>query len=411
MENKINKKNEIVNIFNNLRLKHVVVKVNHDSQLVLNGFITKADSNYISIYFESVPDVLPLKKLSISFELNGYFYNTEILSLRALNIPLKSLELHMSEVLYIHSMRKFTRVDLPTGKAQVFISQIEDTEKKPSAGINVDELPATLKKIYLELTEDEPDLKKIIGMIGEELGRFSNRFKINLFKEVNTLNPLEKVVFTYKKTFWISDTQNLSNYVHLRDKYNIIGYEKYFEMIQKSLSPDTLEQVRNSYLSKAIGSYCMVPILIGDRVSGVIEVSVPSENDKFKSLTIYDIFYIKGLADILAEVVVKSKVGKMQENNFEISDISIGGVLAETKNIYLARSLKEDSIVKLTLKLDEKSIEVTARIVRYDYIPGKNAGLNVAFEFVALGESQKAGVGHFIRTYLQEKMKKQGAKE
>ncbi len=405
MEKTIRKKNEIVVIYNNLRLKHVLIKVNHDGKVVLSGFITKADNNYLSIYFEKVPDVLPLKQIDISFDSNGYFYTTEPLSLRSLNIPMKSIELHTPEEMYFHSMRKFTRVDIPEGVAQVLIAQIEDTEYKKTV-INVEELPATLRNIYIELTEEQPDLKKIVGMIGEELSRFSNRFKINLFKDMNTLSPLERVVFNYKKTFWISDTQNLTNYVHLRDKYNIIGYEKYFEMVQKALSPDTLEQIRNSYLSKSIISYSMVPILIGDRVSGVIEVSVPGENEKFKALTIYDIFYIKGLADILAEVVVKSKVGNVEENTFEITDISMGGILANTKNIYLARSIKEDSIVKVNLKLSNKDLEINARVVRYDYIPGKNAGLNVAFEFVAMDETKKAEVGRFIRQYLQKAMKK-----
>ncbi len=76
-------------------------------------------------------------------------------------------------------------------------------------------------------------MKKIIGMIGDELGRYSNRFKINLFKEVNNLSPIEKVVNNYRKTFWIGDTDNLNNYIHLGDKYSIIGYEKYFELIKK----------------------------------------------------------------------------------------------------------------------------------------------------------------------------------
>jgi len=77
------------------------------------------------------------------------------------------------------------------------------------------------------------------------------------------------------------------------------------------------------------------------------------EDGVYKHLTIYDIFYIKGLADILGEVVVKSKSsGVGSEDVFTVQDISMGGLLASTKNIYLTRTFQENSVVKMDLKMD-----------------------------------------------------------
>lgn len=404
MDKDINKKNEIVAVLNNLRLKHVQVYMkDQNSETFMNGFITKADNNYISLFFEKVPDLMPLKNITINFEYNRSFYTSSDTSLRLFNMSVKNIEFSAPEILKYHPLRKFTRVSLPPESLKLYIAKIESKagDAIPGKATNIDELPPNLKKMYMELMADEPDLKMVLSMISDELKRYSSRFKTNIFKDMEGLSPLEKVVFAYKKTFWISDTDNLNNYVHLGDKYGIIGYEKYFELVKKPISPDILEQIRANYLNRGIISYCMVPILIGERVVGVIEVSVSDEGN-YKNMTIYDIYYIKGLADILAEVYVKSKTADMSDDSsFSVQDISMGGILASTKNIYLTRSIGENSVVKLKLVMDGKEIMLDSRVVRYDYIPGQNAGLNVAFEFLTITNEDKAEIGNFIRKYLK----------
>lgn len=402
MEKEVIKKNEVVALLNHLRLKHIAVRVKDEKESILvNGFITKSDNNYLSIYFETIPDIINLKNLKLSFEYNRNFYTSDKTEIKLLNIPLKNIELNIPEKLSFHLLRKFTRVNIPSEVIALNITGLESGSSPITQNINIEELPGNLKSIYVELLEEKPDLKKIVTMIGNELSRFTNRFKTNIFKDLNSLSPLEKVVQYYKKTFWISDTDNLNNYVHLGGKYNMIGYEKYFELVKKTLSPEILEQIRHNYISRNITSYCMVPVLIGDRVVGVIEVSVP-EDAKYKKLTIYDIFYIKGMADILAEVVVKSKAFSEEEGEFEVIDVSMGGILASTKNIYLPRSYAENAIVNLQLKLESNEVKTTARVVRYEYIPGENAGLNVAFEFLGIGEEAKTEIGKFIRKYMKQ---------
>ncbi len=167
------------------------------------------------------------------------------------------------------------------------------------------------------------------------------------------------------------------------------------------MSPDILGQIRQNYLSRGINSYAMVPIIVGERAVGVIEVSVP-EDAKFKKLTIYEIFYIKGLADILGEVVVKSQ-GVMPDSNanLKLVDISIGGIQAHTKNVYLTHSVKENSILILSLLLDNKEIVIRSRLVRYNYIPGDNAGLNIAFEFIINDDSERNEIENFVKKYIK----------
>jgi hypothetical protein len=401
-------KNEIVSILNNMRLKHLntMLKAKDDSFL-LSGFVTKADPNSIVIFFENAPNFVPVNDLIISFDYNRTFYFSSETSLKVLNLPLKSVELFVPEKLFYHPMRKFARVD-GADVIEINIKKVETASSESNANINIDELPATLRSIYLELQVEKPDVKKIIGMVGEELSRYSNRFKINVFKEIESLAPIEKVVNVFKKTFWVGDTESLNNYIHRGDKYNIIGYEKYFEMVNKVMNPSVLEQIRNSYISKGIASYAMVPIVVGERVVGVIEVSVPNE-EKYKRLSIYEIFYIKGLADILGEVIVKSQGGiQTAAGSFTLIDLSIGGVLANTKNVYLAHSIKENAIVLLNLKMQNKELDVRSRITRYHYIPGENAGLNAAFEFIFEDEYKKSEVAIVIRELIKRVSERKG---
>ncbi|MGA2141586.1 MAG: PilZ domain-containing protein [Brevinematales bacterium] len=401
MEKEITQRNEIVSVLNNIRLKHLSVAVKEeDSEFSVTGFITKADTNSISLFFEKIPDYIPLKNLKISFDYNRNFYTSENTGVKQLNLPVKNIEIYLPDKFLYHPIRKFTRVDI-SNSLMLNIKKVVKNPGDGSSGLNIDELPATLRNIYLELQADAPDMKKIVGMVGDELTRYSNRFRINLFKDINTVSPIEKVVNIYKKTFWIGDTDNLNNYLHLGDKYSVIGYEKYFDMVKKTAAPDVLEQIRQNYLSKGISSYAMVPIIVGERVVGVIEVSVPNE-PAYKKLTIYEIFYIKGLADILGEIIVKSHGETVKEDSdFTIKDLSIGGILANTKNVYLTHSIKENNIVMVNLKADNKEIDIPSRVVRYHYMPGDNAGLNVAFEFIYDQDSKKTDLTAFIKKYVR----------
>lgn len=401
-EKAIVRKNEIVSTLNHIRLKHIAVKVkNRDNQSLISGYITKSDSNYISIFIDSVPDIVPIKNLVLSFEYNRNYYSSNFLDLRLLNLTIKSMEVALPTKLSHHLLRKFTRVGITGEAMKIRLKNIESNGNNKAAPSNIDELPETLKGMYLELMEEKPNIKRIVEMVGVELSRFSNRYRTNIFKDLKGLAPLERVVTVFKKTFWIADTENLNNYIHSGNRYNTIGYEKYFELIQRSMKPDVMEQIRDNYINRGIISYCMIPILIGDKVSGVIEVSVP-DSPKYKKISVYDLFYFKGLADIMGEVVVKSKTDSMDhDDTFTVLNFSMGGILASTKNIYLTRSIKENSIVVLGLVLENKELEVTARVVRYDYNPGDNAGLNVAFEFLNMSENTKMEVGKFIRKFLK----------
>lgn len=412
MEKEIVQKNEIVTILNHMRLKHLGISLrDKDQKITLNCFISRVDANSVTVIFDKIPDIIPIKNLIMLFEYNKNYYSTSETALRILNLPLKSMELINVDKMFYHPMRKYTRVDVPES-IEIMIKSVENPGQEQHA-INIDELPATLRNIYMELKGTNPDIKKIITMIGEELTRFTTRYRINVFKDASSLLPLEKVVSFYKKTFWIEDTDNLNNYIHLRDKYNVIGYEKYFELAKKQLSPDILEEVRTNYLSRSIGSYAMVPIVVGEKVMGVIEVTVPNESG-MKKLSVYEIFYIKGLADIMGEVLVKAKSGSSGEySQFNIIDISLGGLLANTSNVYLAHNIKENSIVNLGLRFEEKEMEIRSKVVRYHYIPGEAGGLNIAFEFIIPDESVKVEIGNLIRKFLKISMEKSktGTKE
>jgi hypothetical protein len=401
VEKEIIQRNEIVALLNNLRLKHLSVTImGKNEDFIISGFITKADTNSISIFFEHVPLFMPLKDLVVTFDYNKNFYTSEATSLKQLNLPIKNIEIYLPEKIYYHPIRKFARID-KFNSIQFNIKKIESNMPDASQGINIDELPATLRNIYMELQVESPDIKKIVGMIGEELKRYSNRFRINLFKDIKNLSPIEKVVNTYKKTFWIGDTDNLNNYLHLGDKYSIIGYEKYFDMVKKTSAPEVLEQIRQNYIAKGITSYAMVPIIVGERVVGVIEVSVPTE-PVYKKLSIYEIFYIKGLADILGEIIVKSQgITESADVNFKVIDLSVGGILANTKNLYLTHSIKENNIVLVNLKADNKELDIPSRVVRYHYMPGDNAGLNVAFEFIYDEDAKKNDLASIIKKYVK----------
>jgi hypothetical protein len=410
VEKEVFQKNEIVAILNNMRLKHLGVMINEKQyNLSINGFITRADPNSVNVFYDKTPDIIPFKNLRICFDYNRNFYNSSETMLKSINIQLKSIELQIPEKFSYHQIRKFARIN-NIEQIELNIRKIETGIVDSSQNINVDELPATLRNIYMELQVETPDIKKIISMIGDELGRYSNRFKINLFKDMSTLSPIERVVNMYKKTFWIGDTDNLNNYIHVGDKYSIIGYEKYFDMIKKTMSPDILEQIRQNYVNRDISSYSMVPIIVGDRVVGVIEVSVPMD-PKYKKLTIYEIFYIKGLADILGEVVVKSQgISTPANANFKVEDISAGGILASTKNMYLTHTVKENTVLILNINSGDSLLDVRARVVRYEYLAGENAGLNVAFEFLIDDEQKKQELGQIVKKFVTSQQDKKKIK-
>jgi hypothetical protein len=84
-----------------------------------------------------------------------------------------------------------------------------------------------------------------------------------------------------------------------------------------------------------------------------------------------------------------------------VIDISMGGALANTKNLYLTHTIKENSIVVVELMAFEKNYEFRSRVVRYNYIPGENAGLNVAFEFIVDTDAKKSELEEVLKKFIK----------
>jgi len=391
MDKEISQKNEIINLYNHARIKRLaVVLEGQKEKFRINGFVTRVDMTMLSLFFEKEPSVLPIQHVVLSFEYNKNFYYSSPTTVRMYNFQLRSIDVLLPERIWYHPVRKFGRYTLKNpDMVRVYIKKIE-TKPQDVAQVNVSELPENLRVIYLALKEENPDLKKILTTVGEEIKRFSPQFKINIFKNLEQISPLEKVVYTYKKPFWISDTENIPNYLHIGEKFGVIGYEKYFEMVKKKMFPDILDKIRQTYISRGISSYLLLPILIGDKVMGAIEITVPKNSGK-KELSIYDVFYIRSLADIIGEVLVKSYASSPENKNeyMEVVDISLGGVSVINKNMYLMHTIKENTILRLGIEYNDMQLDVRARVIRTNYIPGENAGINIAMEFLGLEEDGK----------------------
>ncbi len=113
MEKEILQKNEIVSLLNNIRLKHLNVQIKEKSKKIsLRGFITKADTNSFTIFYDEIPDIVSIKNLKVCFDYNRNFFTSDEISIRLLNIQLKSLELLIPEKFYFHPIRKYTRIDV-----------------------------------------------------------------------------------------------------------------------------------------------------------------------------------------------------------------------------------------------------------------------------------------------------------
>jgi len=404
MDKEISQKNEIINLYNHARIKRISVTLQEKkTKFHLMGFFTRVDMNTVTLFFDKEPAVLPIQNVMLSFEYNKNFYYSSPTTLRLYNFQLRAIEVLLPSTVWYHPVRRFSRYMVKNPDlVRVSIKKIE-TKPQETVQVNISELPENLRVIYLALKEDNPDLKKILAMVGEEIKRFSPQFKINIFKNLEQISPLEKVVYTYKKPFWISNTENMPNYLHIGEKFGVIGYEKYFEMIGKKMAPDLLDKIRQTYVSRGILSYLLLPILIGDKVVGAIEITVPREGGK-KELSIYDVFYIRSLADIIGEVLVKSYASAPESKGeeLEVVDLSLGGISVVNKNMYLMHTIKENVILKLAIRYKDMELEVRARVIRTNYIPGENAGVNMAMEFLGLEEDGRQLLSKIIRESEKE---------
>ncbi|MCX7882589.1 MAG: PilZ domain-containing protein [Brevinematales bacterium] len=399
MDKEISQKNEIINLYNHARIKRLGVTLQEKkTKFHLTGFVTRVDMNMVNFFFDKEPAVLPIQNVILSFEYNKNFYYSSPTTVRLYNFQLRSIEVLLPANVWYHPVRRFSRHSLKDSEIlKVCIKKIE-TKPQESIQVNISELPENLRVIYLALKEDNPDLKKILSMVGEEIKRFSSQFKINIFKNLDQISPLERVVYTYKKPFWIADTDNIPNYLHIGEKFGVIGYEKYFEMIKKKMAPDILDKIRQTYVSRGILSYLLLPILIGDKVVGAIEITVPRDGGK-KELSIYDVFYIRSLADIIGEVLVKSYATSPEnkEEYLEVVDISLGGISVVNKNMYLMHTIKENTILRLGIQYKDGELDVRARVIRTNYIPGENAGVTMAMEFLGLEEEGRQILSKIIK--------------
>jgi|GEM_PF-1674795 len=324
------------------------------------------------------------KSLDISFEFNKepYHFRGEVVKTSS-----KEVVLLVPSQIEIWTPRRHDRT-FCYGKvfcALNIIRNLSDSELSKMSS-----LPTSLTPIYRELRKESPTVPLIIKMVKDELTKLGDKSDLLIHKQGENL-PLPVVVISrYKKPLLLEDTQNYESYFKKYLGDEIIPFGKFMEDLK--WDDDKIKAEVQKFISyfaqHNIRSIVFVPVFLFESIAGHIWVGTLL-NKVSKILTPRDVFYIKSMADIISEALVKFKLfslGSGEEYPLPVYDISLGGMKFEVEQ-YLAKFLDVETKLKLYIKLnDGKTITTFGKVIRLEEEDGK---LFAAVEFYDMGKAEE----------------------
>ncbi len=336
--------------------------------------------------------------VSIDFTLKGEHHHCDVDVVRS---TMNSLVVMLPYQIDIWHERRYKRAEV-YGRLFMRLNVIrEQSEEEMKVSMS---MPYRLRQIYEELSRSVPDVKKIMSMVGVELKSISPRFEVKIHKQGEQIPTGAVIAGYYKAPLFVEDTSDHKSFVKVYPNDVAVSFH-YFLMEKREKSGWTEEKIRDEiekliryYSAKGVRSFVYVPIVLADSMMGHIYIEIPEDHSR--SLNIRDIYFLRGLADIVSEAIAKFKLHTLQESSeykIPIWDIGMGGVKFEIDH-YLAKFLTPGSKIKIFIRIEDREIEATGEVLRIDY-EGKK--LFAACKFTAISPIDAKFIDNYVGRLLQ----------
>ena len=248
-----------------------------------------------------------------------------------------------------------------------------------------------------------PDIKKILTMIGTEINKLGSMGEIKLLKENEKYSEEVNLVVKYKKSFWITNTDDPKAFIKEIPDHNIINYSVYFKEMKKmgwqdSKIREEILKKKERYKNKNVLSIIVIPVLLYGNAIG--HVSVYTSLKSLKNLRITDVYYMKALADVASEALTKAKLFKLDtgiDYEIEVLNLSAGGAYLEVTSKYIIKFLHEGLHLKIGFKFSGREVETVSEIRRIDFF---EESARIALKFIELSAKDQEYIEEYVKKHI-----------
>lgn len=324
--------------------------------------------------------VEPTIDIELPFENKIYHFQTEIL-----NSKDQTLLLMIPSKINVWLKRKYPRKNV---YGQIFMNFSFVKPIGTIEIIDIDKIPQNLRDLKLELNKDNPDVKKVISMVLNEIEKITSNYDIIFYRRGMTLPSSAVISMMFQKPLLIEDTSNLESYITMYDTFNIVTYGDYMRKMSwsETKAMEQIKKLRSTFMSQGVKSFMCLPIkVIGDIIGFVFCRSID------KKFSVKDVMYVDALCSIISESYLKNRINSLKatsELQIPVIDISAGGIRFEVDNI-LGKMLKIDDSIRIFLQIQNKDIQTLGKIIRIDTTKSnKRLWVAAIFTFISPEDQQ-----------------------
>jgi len=371
--NIIEHKEEINSLFSKLRLESKAC-ILRNGPVEIKGMVSAINLQTIEIFLSSeLPTFIKKVNLDFSFGIESFFCSCKVVSRNKKNVILEKPNQIQNRSLRKHPRIWLTENDAVFARFNILTNNTRNVTETVSA-------PPKLATIYFELQKNVPDVKRILGMVGEEIKKISTSNEVVLHKknmkvgiETKQLIDAVKLVLKTKKSFLIEEIVDLRDMLKKSKNDEILNlFSLYLDKESSGMnSEDSKKYIVEKFQvmkNLKISSFGIVPIMLFNNVIGHIVASTTEES--MKSLKMTDLYYLKALADVISESLAKARLFKIDtggEFDLPVLNISLGGAYLVINSQHIVKYLHEGILINVCMKFKNYVIETQAEVRRISY--------------------------------------------
>ena len=351
--------NQIRHLFYYLKSERIPVFISY----LLNEYRTHVDTLDDTTVTFKIPDFEEgsVRRCRLKFEALGTLYQFEV---ALQNVSRDGVIIKMPDFIQTIQPRKFKRVRMD----DVFMKFTINYRPFFISSADVQSVTTRYPAIIEELKKDEPNIYLINHIITEEISSISQEFEMKFYSPDEKTGEIEKIIGNEHKTFFITDTSKIENYIELMSDHNLTNYYSLYKKMRRESSGDDAEKyfknIQKENIRNFISNYVYAPLYIFNKnVGHIFLYSTVLDKQLIRGDQANQIHLLAGLLSYAMSKVVIA-MSYYRHSLTRIVNISMGGLLFELNQKEIFDFLIFHDNIKLEIQLKQSVLNFKAEITR-----------------------------------------------
>ena len=364
-ENVISESKNIVNLFQTLKANKTDIFLRHELKEYNATVSNVSDVSVILNYKGNIS--AKIEKLEFNSTQGDTVY---FCIMRIIKVTPDEITLSLPMEIEKRIKRKYKRVNTE-GDVFLHFNIITNFDDK---GIFEDnkKIPPQFSAIYKEITNELPDVKRIVPLLSQELKKKAPLFEIKLHKGGETYPKRVELLKKFKETVFISNAKDSKNYIKDIHNMGAITFLPFIHEIKQKVDDDAvvrkiLVDIMREDLSTTATSYICSPIMLFGNVIGHIFLgATDGSHVMFRD---QDIYFVQTACQLLSEAFAKNRLYQLntgEDYSIATVDLSGGGLSMKIVDPVVLKYLYDGTKLRIMTKVMDKEIKTVGKVTRIE---------------------------------------------